>query len=107
MLVAIAGNGGNVVAIAGGELDKAQADEARAVADLCKNILNANAMLVHLHEVNLHTLLLEIEPGIDVAGKFAFGGENGIACSPAQPIGYVHQAVTCAGGHSQLVMPGV
>ena len=25
----------------------------------------------------------------------------------AQPIGYVHQAVTCAGGHSHLVMPGI
>src|SRR5260370_36976705 len=67
------------------------------------DIFNSNTILVHLHQVNLHTLFLQIEPGVNVAGKFTFSAHNYVSWLPVQSASNHHQPIPCAGSHPNLV----
>src|SRR6266700_3146777 len=84
MLVTMIRNGFDIVAKARRELDKAQTDEACAPIDCGKHILDGYAMIARRNKAHLPPQLLQVCPGVYIAGKLSLSDQNSISFFPIQ-----------------------
>src|SRR5579875_2648920 len=71
--------------------------------DALKNRFRRDAPAALWHEMYLHPLLAQVQPGIDIARKLALGGNHAVALLPGQALRNHHHAIARTGRESDLL----